>query len=251
MKNELTPITPETLAYVLQHLRSLILVDEQVFEDIGSLKVLLRKFEIVFDEGSHDHSIEALRRELRTLKRLVYKDELTGILNRRGVYEEFGGFFREALFYKENKKQRQGVIIKDFSVIFMDLDNFKSINDRFGHDEGDRVLKEFAAVLKKHARETDAVGRFGGEEFVVGLLGAPESEAYEKAEELRAAITKEIIVNGEERLTASFGIASLGSSDVHTLDGLIHAADVAMYDAKLNRGKNATTKYSDLILPKK
>ncbi|GMU74288.1 MAG: hypothetical protein AMXMBFR44_4850 [Candidatus Campbellbacteria bacterium] len=250
MKKELTPITPETLSYALQHLRSLILVDEQVFDDLGNLKTTLHELKIVFDEKEHGPSLEALRNELRLLKQLVYKDELTGILNRRGVHEEFSGFFREALFYKEHKDLRKGVVISDFSVIFIDLDNFKSINDRFGHDEGDRVLKECAVILKKHARETDAVGRLGGEEFVMGLLGASESEAYEKAEALRADLGKGIRVGGNP-ITASLGVASLHASNVQTLEALIHAADMAMYDAKTNRGKNTTTKYSDVVSSKK
>ncbi len=234
--------------HVLQRIRSLIIADDHVFDDVKNLKNALQNFEIVFDEDSSGDVIALLRDELLTLRGLVYKDELTGILNRRGVYEEFGAFFREALFYKKHQNERRGLMIDDFSVIFMDLDNFKSVNDRFGHDEGDRVLKGFAGVLRKYARETDAVGRFGGEEFVVGLLGASEDEAYEKAEQLRLKISETILVNGTEHLTASFGVASLGASEARTLDGLIHAADMAMYDAKLNRGKNATAKYSDLML---
>lgn len=245
--NKTITFTPALLSEALQHARALILIDEQIFDDAHHLKKVLREYAIVFDESDeHNRAIAALQQELKVLKRMVYKDELTGILNRRGVEEEFGGFFREAFFYKENKKQRHGVVIADFAIIFLDIDNFKSVNDRFGHAEGDRILTELAHVLKDSARETDMVGRLGGEEFLIGLLGATEAEAAEKAEQIREKIAATLNTSDGAAITVSVGVAALGASQVTTLDGLIEAADTAMYEAKHNRGKNTVVQYSTL-----
>ncbi len=240
-------LTPEILSHALHHARALILVDEQVFDDTNHLKKVLREYAIVFDESDeHEKALTNLQQQLKVLKRMVYRDELTGILNRRGIEEEFGGLFREALSYKEHKTQRHGVVITDFSIIFLDIDNFKSINDRFGHAEGDRILQACARVLKESARETDMVGRLGGEEFLIGLLGATESEAYEKAEEVRKKIVETIKTTDGSAVTASMGVASLAASSANTLDALIKAADTAMYEAKHEKGKNTVVQYSTI-----
>lgn len=237
-------MSPQALVQALRHIHALILAEEHIFEDTTKLKELLRSSEVVFEEDEDHMAVESLRREIQTLKKLVYKDELTGVLNRRGVYEEFSGFFEEALFSKEHKELRRGVLIADFSVLFFDLDDFKSVNDTFGHDEGDRVLKYFAQELKKSARTIDAVGRWGGEEFVMGLLGASEEGAAEKAEAVRTSIEKHVSAGGVA-VTSSIGVASLRESHAKTLEELITAADKAMYEAKMN-GKNRVVRYSEL-----
>ncbi len=239
-------MSPEALVQALRHIHALILAEEHIFEDTTKLRELLRSSEVALTDGEEQYMvIDSLRREIQTLKKLVYKDELTGVLNRRGVHEEFEGFFSEALFSKEHKELRKGVIINDFSIIYFDLDDFKSINDTFGHDEGDRVLKHFAQELKKSARTIDAVGRLGGEEFVMGLLGASEEEAFEKAELMRKSI-EENLVMGDRTVTASIGVASLKASHAKTLEELITASDRAMYEAKTKRGKNTVVRYSEL-----
>ena len=169
------------------------------------------------------------------------------MLNRRGVTDRFGSLFDEALFEKKNPEMRKGVTISDFSIAFLDIDNFKKINDTYGHDEGDRVLKNIGNVLTKHVRDIDAVGRLGGEEFVAALLGADEEAAFQKAEEVRSAIVKEIRVGGSGGvLTVSVGVASLNHANAEKLSQLIEYADKAMYEAKTKRGKNNTVRWSEL-----
>lgn len=239
------PMNTKALSRTLRRVRGLILADEHTLDDEVRFRQLLIDFEIMPDDSEDPDTVAALRKELKELKQLVYRDELTGVLNRRGVYEEFGSFFKETLFAIEHAEKRRGLIISDFSVIFLDLDDFKKINDRFGHDEGDRVLVACARFLENGVREIDAVGRFGGEEFVVGLLGASEEEAAEKAEQLRKDLSENVLINNEVPLTASFGVASLKTTQAKTLENLIHAADVAMYEAKTTRGKNMVARYSD------
>ncbi len=245
MDKKVKPITSAALSHALAHIHKLILAEEQVLDDSEKLKEFLGTLEVAFEDIEDHAVVERLRHEIKSLKMLVYKDELTGVLNRRGVQEEFAAFFLEALFAQEHKEIRKGVVISDFSILFFDIDNFKRINDTYGHAEGDKVLKHFAQLLRKSARDIDAVGRLGGEEFVVGLLGANEHEAYEKAESIRKMIVSEISVAGAP-VTASVGVASLKESNVKNLHELIDAGDKAMYEAKTNRGKNNVVRFSEL-----
>lgn len=240
-------IRARDLKSALTHIRALIFGDQATYDTAGHLKELLQQEVIVFGEDEEVAAvIEELHHEIEHLKKLVHKDELTGVLNRRGVREEFGQFFGEARYTKDHPEHRKNVIIKDFSIIFFDIDNFKSINDTYGHDEGDRVLKEVAAVLTTHIRDIDAAGRFGGEEFVIALLGADEDDAYRKGEEIRTTISTRVKLGDEHAVTVSVGVASLKHSNVQTLDELIQRADKAMYVAKHERGKNTTVRYSEL-----
>jgi diguanylate cyclase (GGDEF)-like protein len=116
----------------------------------------------------------------------------------------------------------------------MDLDHFKRVNDSFGHDAGDLVLTEVAAMLKKSIRGSDMVCRFGGEEFVLVLTDATSSSAVRRCEEIRAAISR-LAPNYRGNLlgspTASFGVA-LFPHHAADADGLINASDAALYEAK-------------------
>lgn len=246
MKKEHEPISSKALTQALSHIHSLMLAEEQVFDDLGKLKEFLRDLKVTVDSVEEHEIIDSLRQELRNLKTLVYKDELTGALNRRGIYEEFEAFFHEALASQDRKDLRKGVVINDFSIIFFDLDNFKKINDTHGHAEGDEVLKHLAKVLRSHVRDIDAVGRLGGEEFVIGLLGASEEEACAKAESIRKVIEDEIRAGGET-VTASVGVSSMKKSKAQNLHELVDTADKAMYEAKSNRGKNNVVCYSELV----
>jgi len=119
-----------------------------------------------------------------------------------------------------------------------DLDDFKRINDEYGHAAGDEVLKEFAAALRATVRESDAAGRWGGEEFALVLSGTDSEGGMRLAERARAAIAERRIpvgVGDIVSVTASFGVASFpGSSDAGSL---LQAADDALYEAK-RAGKN-------------
>ncbi len=180
--------------------------------------------------------IAKLEAELERLRTMVYVDELTGILNRRGFLEETNKEFRAVTLGRTEVERRVGIQIP-FSIVFLDLDNFKQINDEHGHAAGDEALKTAAQVLRTTLRLGDVYGRWGGEEFVVALLGADSDVAFAVAEKLRRALeTADLSVDGKKiSLTASFGV-----SDYHgeqSLEELIENADKAMYQAKQN-GKN-------------
>jgi diguanylate cyclase (GGDEF)-like protein len=154
-------------------------------------------------------------------------DGLTGLLNRRAV--------EETLLAQVHRSRRTG---EPFAVLMLDLDRFKTINDRHGHAAGDRALKHTAAALKAELREVDAVGRFGGEEFLVVMPGATVETALPVAERLRTALATDALrVEGATLLlSASIGIAQWREPAEDT-SRLLMRADAALYKAKL-RGRD-------------
>jgi diguanylate cyclase (GGDEF)-like protein len=155
------------------------------------------------------------------LRQLANRDSLTGILSRRAFKDEGGRLFALA------KRHAQPL-----SCIVFDIDRFKSINDGFGHAVGDRVLQEFAKSCQSGLRQTDLVGRLGGEEFAILLPHTARAQALEVAEKVRASAQRLRFDDVPlDKVTASFGIAALDKS-VNDLDSLIKHANGAMYEAK-------------------
>jgi diguanylate cyclase (GGDEF)-like protein len=130
-------------------------------------------------------------------------------------------------------------------LIMLDIDNFKRVNDTYGHMQGDEVLREVARVLRRSAREIDEPARYGGEEMAVALPQTDLEGAYQFAERVRQQIEAlELPLldgDGHLKVTASFGAASLASSPQSDKEGLVAAADAALYRAKRS-GKNRTVK---------
>lgn len=153
------------------------------------------------------------------MKDLAIRDFLTGMYNRR--------LFMSAL---ENEFYRSRRYQTSMSLILVDLDDFKEINDKHGHQHGDQVLKTVADVIRKGSREADIPARFGGEEFAIITPETEVSQSRRLAERLRKDIA-------EFGFTASFGIASYPNKLSRFPDDLIHMADKALYAAK-HRGKN-------------
>lgn len=166
----------------------------------------------------NDRLLGALEREART-------DALTGLLNRRGLQE------RAAL-----ELPRAGREGRPIALLLYDIDHFKRINDRWGHEIGDRVLARLGELLGELARGTDVVARVGGEEFLIMLPGAGEPEARALDERLRAALT--VWARTEQPVVE----VSAGLTVFETpaeLETMVRAADAALYDAK-RMGRNRT-----------
>jgi len=154
-------------------------------------------------------------------------DFLTGLPNRMTITGTGASRF--------NAAQRSGAAL---AVAIIDVDHFKSINDRFGHDMGDRALKHLAAVLAHHCRGPHLVGRHGGEEFVAVLEDAGRAEAGAAAERLRLAVEQNPLAEGDLRLpiTVSIGVGCIAPQD-REFDDLLRRADKALYAAK-SAGRN-------------
>jgi two-component system, cell cycle response regulator len=147
--------------------------------------------------------------------------------------------FKEVLEAEVERAKRFG---EPLAVILADLDDFKRINDMFGHQVGDVVLREFADLLRSHVRDVDVAGRIGGEEFAILLPGTEASEAATVAERMRhslSALRLPVSDRNAVHMTSSFGIAQLGRSD--SADDLLRASDEALYRAK-SEGKNRIAK---------
>ena len=178
------------------------------------------------------HRTEDLEREKAELQRAEEKmrqyaehDDLTGMWNHRIVIER--------LQQEVERSQREDVPL---SIILVDLDHFKTINDSYGHQAGDKVLQEISAIFQHAVRAYDSVGRYGGEEFLLILPGLSFVGARLRAEQFRMAIHAARILYGEKtiQVTASFGVASGFPEDY---ESMIHAADAELYRAK-NNGRN-------------
>jgi diguanylate cyclase (GGDEF)-like protein len=159
------------------------------------------------------------------MRHFAEHDDLTGLWNHRIIIER--------LRQEVDRSRREGTPL---SVILVDLDHFKNVNDTFGHPAGDLVLKEVGAIFHNAVRSYDWVGRYGGEEFLLILPGSNFAGARVRAEELRSAVQAACIHDGERAIpiTASFGVASGFPANYEVL---IRTADVALYRAKDN-GRN-------------
>jgi two-component system cell cycle response regulator len=160
-------------------------------------------------------------------------DALTGIFNRRAILDRLNQELSRAL--------RQG---NSLSVGMCDIDHFKKINDRFGHQAGDDVLIAFARCLQAGLREYDCVGRYGGEEFLIiatGLAGQSDEGLYERLREQVAAAAIKTKAAGDVSVTVSIGTAA--GTGQSTVDHLIAAADAALYQAKA-AGRNRVVRSS-------
>jgi diguanylate cyclase (GGDEF)-like protein len=155
---------------------------------------------------------------------LSYTDSLTGIANRRIFLESLGG----AISFAQRHQT-------PLSIIMADLDDFKSVNDTFGHSAGDQVLQAFATLLKENSRQEDLAARFGGEEFIMMLPSTGAEEAAVLGERVRCHWQEMTSPGFSIQVTASFGVAAYQPGD--TVDSFIERADQALYDAKM-MGKN-------------
>ncbi len=129
---------------------------------------------------------------------------------------------------------RVGRYQEAFSLLMIDVDNFKKVNDEYGHPAGDAVLKELARIIKETVRTVDVVGRYGGEEFVAVLPHTAHELAVETAERVRRRIQEQVFLAGESKIhvTVSVGVASYPSAKVDSPSTLIREADQALYRAK-------------------
>lgn len=190
-------------------------------------------------------TIASLKDEVRRLKEVAYRDELTRLYNRRGFKENAEKFLKEVALFKDRPERRESLIVKNLSLIVFDIDHFKKFNDTYGHQAGDKVLKLFSEIITKKVREIDLVARWGGEEIVVGLIGAGEKDAVMIAEEIRQEVEKLSFKSGKKivKFTVSGGAASFDRAK--DFDTLFESADKALYEAKRS-GRNRIVAFSSL-----
>ncbi|WP_322511356.1 GGDEF domain-containing protein, partial [Chloroflexus sp.] len=186
----------------------------------GSAAVFLG---FIYIMGHYRVQAQQLQTEYTLMKEWALVDGLTGVANRRRCEQ----VLQEAIV----RSQRYG---EPFTICLWDADHFKQINDTYGHDVGDQVLRQMAQLARSLIRATDTIGRWGGEEFFLLLPHTRQSEAEQLVERLRCALMAEIKV-GDRYVTASFGLAEYQSHD--DPESLLARADEALYAAK-SAGRN-------------
>ena len=174
------------------------------------------------------HELELSNKQLNTL---AATDPLTQIRNRRSFFDIAEKYYSIAIRTKEA-----------LSLLMIDLDHFKSVNDKYGHASGDEVLKEFTRIVQKQLRESDLFARYGGEEFVIVLANTGIDGAENLAEKIRSAVEANFLITekNEIQVTVSIGISELGKKDV-SLEDILYRADKALYLAK-EKGRNRIDK---------
>lgn len=185
------------------------------------LVMLYMADEVAALRGAFARRQQRLNDAMERLADLAMRDELTGLYNRR--------YIMDVLKQQKALADRGHV---GFTLLYCDLDHFKKVNDQYGHGLGDRVLRDFGALACDVVRSVDYVARFGGEEFLLVLVGADEDKAVSVAERLGAS-TRQLVIDESDpgcRLTVSTGIASFRPGE--RLEDVIQRADSALYRAK-------------------
>jgi diguanylate cyclase (GGDEF)-like protein/PAS domain S-box-containing protein len=209
-----------------------ILVEMNVFEIQKSVEGKQLFAGIMRDIQFRKSLEESQRMTMATLKKLAFIDELTMIPNRRSFYDSLKKLIASNL--------RHG---RYASLAIVDIDNFKEINDTYGHDVGDLVLRNISKAFIENLREEDTVGRIGGEEFGFLLPETDEDGAYVVLERVRLAVKHYrffIFENYYLNVTVSIGFVKFGSNQ--TLEQIIKCADIALYKSK-NSGKDTISKF--------
>ena len=177
---------------------------------------------------------DQLEEKNRELEQLSISDGLTGLFNHRHMHDLL-----------QEEYERSGRTGEPLSVVMFDLDRFKQVNDTHGHQAGDAVLKELAAILRETAREIDKLGRYGGEEFMAILPGSDAEAGRTFAERVRQHVENQqfdIHADRALRMTISAGVATYPENAADGPRRLVHYADQALYSAK-NSGRNRVVRY--------
>ena len=178
---------------------------------------------------SNNQSLLHMKERVNELEKDVFRDALTEVGNRKLLELKIGTALHE--YHQQHIP---------FGLLFLDVDRFKSINDTYGHHEGDRVLRTVAATLTEHLRNTDVCGRWGGEEFVVLLQNVNAGSLAQIAEKLRAMIANSGITINTVKIPITVSMGGVLARETDTLDSLIERADGLMYQSKQN-GRNCVT----------
>lgn len=187
--------------------------------------------------------IAELESQVHDLEKDLIHDNLTQ-LKTRAFFEEEANVYLDAIGAVNEGKRKEWFGFKNLSLLFFDIDYFKKINDTYGHQVGDVVLRDVASCIAESLREGDTASRWGGEEMVVSLLGANEKDALNKAEEIRKSISN-LTFDSAPDLSVSVSIGVASAEKGVSLEDLIKRADKALYRAK-ESGRNMVVAFSQL-----
>jgi len=173
-----------------------------------------------------EQKVQTLEKELKESQANNRKDHLTKALNRKSLEEE--------LLKIENRFLRNK---NNYAIVFFDIDHFKDVNDIYGHEAGDIILKTFASLLMKLTRDTDTIGRYGGEEFIAILDYRNNEELYKYIERIKSVVTRNKFIYKEQKIEIKFSAGVEIRSNCKTVNDTVVNADKLLYDAK-HKGRN-------------
>jgi diguanylate cyclase (GGDEF)-like protein len=184
-------------------------------------------------------TLQKLEDRFKEVKEKIRVDEMTGLLDKAGFMEEADTRISEIISQRKREMGSETRRLKSFSLVIVDIDKFKDINDTLGHLGGDEAIKTAAAFLRQRVRGLDIVGRWGGDEMILGMENIDEKTAIEVVDIIRGEIANlSIFYKGREiKITVSIGVADCSSPDIKNTDDLFRAADHALYRAK-KAGRN-------------
>ena len=203
------------------------------FTDQFKERYLMAYFALSFScfviESLHYTMRKGLSDTKQQLVELAKTDQLTGLNNRHGFFESFN-------IERSNQERRNQASGENYSIVLLDIDHFKAVNDEFGHMAGDEVLIVMAHLIRLAVREHDVVTRWGGEELIIFMPKTPLKESKMVAERIRKIICEHQFTDRGLTLTASFGVA-VADYPAQDVNEVVRKADRAMYEAK-NSGRN-------------
>lgn len=206
-----------------KHIGEIYVTEQDKWYNVNSKKIIKddKKYSVF---SIRDITKYKLKEQLLQIESLT--DPLTGLYNRKGIIKKIDKAIK--IFEKTNKP---------FAIIIGDIDHFKKINDVYGHAAGDMVLVRIGGILKQSLRESDSVGRYGGEEFIIVLKSDKIDQIYKRIEQIKNAIQETLFMYEKNviKVTMTFGIQLYDGTK--TIEQVISEADSAMYDGK-NKGRS-------------
>lgn len=192
-------------------------------------------------------------KDRKKLQLVAEYDFLTGVYNRHGFVREAERFLHEMKSERQQIGKSRTPIVSNVSILFIDVDDLKYINDTFGHGEGDQYLRLIGQTVSNAVRAIDVVGRWGGDEFAVALINTNNEDAYAVAQKLKGLINHIKLSKQVKDFVCSVSIGLISVNGAHRqhinydLHTLIEHADKAMYDAKSRKEKGVIVSFTDEV----
>ena len=233
IKNEIQSFRPENSSH-----EEFSKLQVKLIEAASTIENEMTNVNKTFESGQNEvlvleKKVESLENELKKVHETSMLDHLTGTLNRRSL--------EDALTKAEERFVKNQ---ENFAIVFFGIDYFKNINDSYGHDTGDIILKIFAALLLKLTKDSDIIARYGGEEFIGLLRYTEEKELYKYIERIKSVVTKNKFIHKEHKIQIKFSAGvQVRSKSKSALDSITQA-DALLYKAK-NTGRNKIIFWND------
>lgn len=221
----------------MSYINDIIKIENDDKREVVLLELCIEMMSIAYDNKIYNEILEKsmilhsdmnieLEKNYEVIKKLSITDKLTGLYNRHKFFENL-----------ENELYRSVRRMTNIGVIMFDIDHFKSVNDNYGHDVGDHVLREISKIISEKIRDYDTFARWGGEEFIILLPETEINTVMIKAENMRSLVENHHFIDGRQ-ITSSFGVTMIKPGENYEV--ALKRVDEALYSSK-NNGRNRVT----------